>query len=70
MLKYSQTISTKEDGLTAKTEKSESKRTADELVKLDVLHDKEKMLQSMKSNPEMKAIESSMKDVMKAYGRG
>lgn len=48
-----------------KTEKKEIKRTADELVKLDAMADKNKMLEAMKGTNEMKNIESSMKTVMK-----
>ncbi len=44
----------------------ESKRTADELVKLDALNDKLKHLESIKSSNEINAIKNSVGEVMKS----
>ncbi len=49
-------------------EKKEIKRTADELVKLDALSDKTKMLKALKEGGALDQIESSMKEVMKDMG--
>lgn len=46
-------------------EKKESKRMSDELVKLDALHDRQKVMESLKTTGEMKKIEASMKNAMK-----
>ncbi len=65
LLKYSRAQEVRSDGLNEKTEKKEVKRVGDELIKLDAMSDKARMLESLKGTTEMKAIESSMKDVMK-----
>ncbi len=49
----------------ASKERKEAKRTADELVTLDAMSDKAKLLESLKATHEVKQIESSIKEVMK-----
>ncbi len=46
-------------------EVKESKRMSNELIKLDAMHDRNKLLESVNLSREMKQIESSMKNVMK-----